>query len=384
MDLLKVLAMPFQLSSLLFVAMTSFVLGIVLGSGNFVTWLIGMLGVLIILTWLTRYAFGLIDDVANGVRETAAAKVEMASPFGDARCLVHPALTAALLILYAVKPELPVMPALLGVAVLFPASIAACAMSGHARDALNPMAIGRVIIGMGFWYVVAVLAMVACAVLGVLITRGLLSAWEPLTFGGMGIGWLLIASLELLLLVACAVLGGLVFQRREELGFAARISPERRAEAEHAQRNLDRQKLFDHLYTYLRSRDVASAIAETGQWLRGADPGQVYADVRELAAAGRQWNVPREFTRFVRELLPQLMRQPAAAQLAADAALAADPRFAPASEPEVVTLVEYALQTGRRRGATQLLENFIAAAQAAPGPRLQALRTRLQPAAPAP
>jgi hypothetical protein len=42
MDLLKVLAMPFQLTSLLFVAFTSFFLGFILGSGNFIVTLIGL------------------------------------------------------------------------------------------------------------------------------------------------------------------------------------------------------------------------------------------------------------------------------------------------------------------------------------------------------
>ena len=40
MDLLRVLAMPFQWGSLLFVGFSSFLLGIVVG-GNFVTALIG-------------------------------------------------------------------------------------------------------------------------------------------------------------------------------------------------------------------------------------------------------------------------------------------------------------------------------------------------------
>ena len=66
MDLIKVLGMPFQAGSLLFVAMSSLLLRLVLGAGNFVALLMGLWMALIVLVWLTRYAFRMIDDIANG------------------------------------------------------------------------------------------------------------------------------------------------------------------------------------------------------------------------------------------------------------------------------------------------------------------------------
>jgi hypothetical protein len=59
--------------------------------------------------------------------------------------------------------------------------------------------------------------------------------------------------------------------------------------------------------------------------------------------------------------------------------MAADARFAPAEEPVAIALVDYAMQTGRRRAAARLLENFLAARgnAATPGSRLSALREAL-------
>src|SRR5690606_26793510 len=116
------------------------------------------------------------------------------------------------------RPEWPVVPTLIGAALLFPPSIAASVMTGRARDALNPLAIAGVVRDLGIAYPVTVLAVAACAGLGVLLASGLST------------GWLLFVALELLLLLACASIGGAVYLRRFELGFIARVSPERRDE----------------------------------------------------------------------------------------------------------------------------------------------------------
>lgn len=375
MDLLKVLAVPFQPGSLLFVAASSLLLGLVLGSGNFVTALMGLWATLIILVWLTRYAFHMIDDIANGVREAAAADVELANPVGDTRYLVHPGLAVALGVLHLRYPTLSAAPTLILAALFFPPSIAASAMSGRARDALNPISVARVIAGFGPWYAVAVLAAAGCAALGVVLARML----EP--------GWLLFASLELLLLVAYAAIGGVVYHRRIELGFAARISPERRAEVQENARHAERQRLLDQVFGQLRGHDAPRAVADVAQWLRQAATHDLHGDVQAILVAGKAWNEPFEFARLLQGLLPVLLqlRQPALAFSVVEAGLGAHPAFTPADETTAVALIEYGMQTSRRRTATRLLQNFLArpGSAVAPESRLAALREALQPALPA-
>jgi hypothetical protein len=370
MDLLKVLGMPFQTGSLLFVALSSLLLGLVLGAGNFVAQLMGLWMTLIVLVWLTRYAFRMIDDIANGVREAPVAEVELTNPIGDARPWVHPALAAALSLFHWMTPELPVTPTLVAAALLFPPSIAASAMTGRARDALNPLAVAGVMRGLGPWLAVVGLSTAACVALAVVAVRLL----NP--------GIILVATLELLLLLAYACIGGVVYHRRIELGFAARLSPERRDEVAVHARARELQQLLDDLYRDLRAREAPRAIAAATQWLRGVAPHQLRDDVQALLGAGHRWNEPREYARLLQGLLPVLLqlRQPALAFSVAEAAQKIGGDFTAADEPTAVALIDYALQSGRRRAAERLLDSFLKAHQGSTGPRLAALRAALRPA----
>src|SRR4249920_1716848 len=91
MTLLRAMAFPLHMSSVLFIALSSLILALITrGQGAAI--LMSILPIYMMLVWLTQFAFTMIDDVANGRREAATATAEMLSPFGDARCWVHPAL----------------------------------------------------------------------------------------------------------------------------------------------------------------------------------------------------------------------------------------------------------------------------------------------------
>ncbi len=373
MELLKVLAMPFQMASLLFVAITSGLLALLLALGGptLITLVISAHAGWLMLVWLTNYALQMIDDAANGHREARTASIEMMhNPFLDARCWLHPAIAAGLAIMHYVRPEWPVWPGVVAAAALFPASIGACAMSGLARDALNPVAIFNVVRGLGPWYLLLVLFVAGCAMLGVLLVRQL----QP--------GLVLFASGQLLVLMVYAAIGGAMYQRRLELGFDPIVSPERKADLADAERVARRQQFIDGVYKDLRVSAAPRAINNVTDWLRNCPQRALPGDMQAILAAGRGWNLPpREYPRFLRDLLPALvtLRQPAAAWSVAEAGLAAAPGFSPADEPTAVAIIGYALQSGRRRAAGQLLENFLKRdGAAAPGPELGALRAALQ------
>ncbi len=373
MELLKVLAMPFQMASLLFVAITSGLLGLLLAVGGptLITVVISAHAAWLMLVWLTNYALQMIDDAANGHREARTASIEMMhNPFLDARCWLHPAIAAGLAITHYARPEWPVWPALVAAAALFPASIGACAMSGLARDALNPVAIFNVVRGLGRWYLLLVLFVAGCAMLGMLLVQQL------------QLGMVLFASGQLLVLLVYAAIGGAMYQRRLELGFEPIVSPERKADLADAERAGRRQQFIDGVYKDLRVREARRAITNVTDWLRNCPQRELSGDMQAVLAAGRGWNLPpREYPRFLRDLLPALvtLRQPAAAWSVAEAGLAAAPEFSPGDEATAVAIISYALQSGRRRAAAQLLENFLKRdVAAAPGPDLSALRVKLQ------
>jgi hypothetical protein len=374
MDLLKVLAMPFQWGSLLFVAASSLVLGLVMTMGGtlLTSAILSLFVIWTMLVWLTNYAVRLIDDAANGVREAGAASAEMMTdPYLDSRCWVHPLLAMALGVVHYIYPQWPVWPTLLAVVLLFPASIGACAMSGHALDALSPRAMLGVVRGLGSWYALLVLFLALCAMIGVLLARQ------------MPLGALMIAFDQLLLLMVYAAIGGALYQRRIELGFEPRISPERKAESVEMERAARRQSFLDGLYNDLRLRETKRAIAKARQWLAEVQPDHLASDVHALLAAGRNWDKLRDYPRLLQGFMPVLLerRQPALAYAVAETGLALDTGFSAMEESDSVALVGYALATGRRRAATQLLDNYLqrGGAGSEPGPQLATLRARLHP-----
>lgn len=367
MELSKALSMPFQLASLLFVAVTSLLVALIHSiPGPFA--MMGLpLGVLLTI-WQTQYAFKLIDDAANGVKEPATADVDLLDPWGDMRCWVHPLLGAGIVVLLLTQPQIPVWPVWLAAAALFPASLGAIAMTGRAFDALNPVLMARVMHGLGYYYPLAVLWIVLCVGVGSLIS--LLPLWEALR----------IAAAQLLLLLIYAFIGGAIFIRRLDLGFEPLASPEREQERGEKQHIARRQQMIDGLYSDLRVRHHADAATSLRQWIAQATPQQLSGDVRAILDAGARWSEPG-LVQLLRGLVQQLlsMRQPALAFAAVEVAIANAPTFAPEQESDAVAVIRYALQTGRKRLAATLLDNFMGGAtNHAPGPDLLELRSRLQ------
>jgi hypothetical protein len=374
-ELLKALAMPFHLGSLMFVAMTSMMLAVVLSVGGIAV-MLALPAACLILVCLTQYAFAMIDDAANGAPEAATVSAEMFSPIADLRCWVHPLLTAVVGTALWMQPDVSRLAMQIVAALLFPASLGAMAISGHAQDALNPFAMGRVVRGLGPYYLWCVLWVALCAALAVLVTS-------------LEAGVLLrAAALQLLLLLAYAFIGGALFVRRVDLGFVPRASPERKEERVEKERATQRQQLIDGLYRDLRVREPARAIASAKQWIEQAGQQQLHGDVKAILDAGARWNEPRGFAQLLRSLIPQLlsMRQPGLAFAAVEAGINALPGFTPEQESEAIAMIRFAIQTGRKRLAATLLANFTASTnfKGTPGPELAELRARLhnEPAAP--
>jgi hypothetical protein len=375
-ELLKVLAMPFQLASLLFVAVTSMFLTLLfkLGGSNVIAMVMALHALFLLLVWLTNFALHLIDDAANGVREARAASVEMmGNPFLDSRTWIHPLIAVALGVMHYQRPLWPLWPTLLAGVLFFPASIGACAISGHARDAVNPSMLLRVIRGLGLWYVLLVMFVAACAMLGVILVHQL------------SMSVVLIASLQLLLLLVYAGIGGALYERRFELGFDPRISPERVAEKLEAERIRHRQQFLDGLYNDLRLHEVQRAIATAASWLERITANERAGDVHAILAAGRTWPELRDYVFLLQGLVTTLveLKEPSLACTVAEAGLTITPEFRAKTEAGTATLVSYALETGRRRTASKLLDNFLMREGAGyqPGPQLAALRERVQPPA---
>ena len=374
MTLLRAMAFPLHMSSVLFIAISSLILALITrGQGAAI--LMSILPIYMMMVWLTQFAFTMIDDVANGRREAATATMEMLSPFGDPRCWVHPALAALIAILLFWQPQIPQAPVLVTAWLLFPASIGALAVSSRVFDALNPVAMWQVIRGLGQYYVLLLLATLVAGALFVWIVQS--DLWAIARF----------ALCELILLEVYALIGGTLHLRRLELGFEPMGNPERELEQAETARQLRRQKVFDDVYGKLRVRETPKAIVAAREWFETLPNIELQRDVAALLEASRSWSEPKAFGNFAQGLITQLLaaRQPGLALATAEEATRQASGFAPALESDAIALARYAQQTGRKGVARTLLRNFLAKSKdQPPGADLLALQQQLGEVADAP
>ncbi len=98
---------------------------------------------------------------------------------------------------------------------LFPASVAILGLEGNPFKAVYPVALGRMIRGLGLSYVVILAVLAGIALLVGLVAK--LHLWLVLE----------LATTMFAILSICSMLAGAVYERRHELGLDAWHSPER-------------------------------------------------------------------------------------------------------------------------------------------------------------
>jgi hypothetical protein len=359
------------MSSMLFVAMSSFILALITrnqGAAIFMS----ILPITMMMVWLTQFAFTMIDDVANGRREAATATHEMLSPFGDPRCWVHPALAAALSLGLFFLPQVPPAPVLIAAWLLFPASLGALAVSSRVFDALNPVAMWQVVRGLGPYYVLLLVATLLAGAVTLWILQS--DLWAMARF----------ALCELILLEVYALIGGTLHQRRLELGFDPISSPERELEQAEGERRQRRQRVFDDVYRKLCVRETPKAIAAAREWFDSLPTVELQRDVAALLEASRSWSEPKAFGNFAQGMITPLLaaRQPGLALAMTEEATRQAAGFAPALESDALALARYAQQTGRKGVARTLLQNYVAKLKdGQPGADLLALQQQLSESA---
>jgi hypothetical protein len=366
MSLWRALLMPFQLPSLLLVAISCLVLTVVLGVGGPIT-PFAWLATYIVVVWMNKFSFALLDAAANGETVTPVPSVEMLGPFTDPRSWVHPGLGAGVVFLQYFLPHHAGLIVLAVSLLLFPASLGAIVLSDHLLDALNPLAMWRMLRGFAQYYLLLLLGMALIALLG----------W--LSLGAPLLRLLHYAAIELAFLCIYALLGGMMFLRRIELGFSPRKSPERIAEMQAAQDLLARQRAIDEIFTAVRVRRFAEAATLLNKWFDAASERQRVLDLHAIIEAGAKWSDLRGYGVVLRALITRFLslRLHAMALTAAEAALKHAPTFSTESVAEALELARYAAHTGRKRLAMQIAGNAVEAAGSNAPAELKALQLQL-------
>lgn len=279
MTLLRALALPFQFTSLLFAGVIALLLAFVAASTP-VLLPPRLLGLYLLLSWLNKYGFALLDHAANGHVEAPVASIELLGPLGDLRAWVHPTLAAALTALCFFWLPGYGLPVALVAVLLWPASVAGLAIRHEFRAALDPRSLWRCASGLGRTYGLAVLGLLVVGTLGwALWLSDLPSA---LRYFLLALSWFTLQAL----------MGGLIYERRHVLGFEPTRSPERVQARIDADRDRRRQQMIDRVFSACRARNAAEAQRELQDWFAPLDDIDHAVDRREVLARATAWRDP--------------------------------------------------------------------------------------------
>lgn len=314
--------------------------------------LLGLPVVFIVSSWFFKYAFILLDHVANGRPGAPVLAMEDANPVGEMRPLAY---GCTALVFYSVTgvlgrhldAGLVSGIRLVGLAAL-PAVLATHTVTGSFAHSLNPILVADVARRLGAGYLVTLCVAAACWWLG-----------RAVVLDGAPLGLLLrIALLMLLWLEMFTVLGAVIHGRRIEIGFDPEHSPERRRQREDSALDRSRDRFIDQVFAEYRSGSSRNAMESIRRHASAsAAPVMEYEWIYARVAT---WPNPRLGNAVAQELLPLLLaaRRNGVALAVASDRLQADPAFRPATGEQTVQLAELARTGGDRALARKLLAQF--------------------------
>jgi hypothetical protein len=308
---------------------------------------------LILLSWFFKYAFVLLDHVADGAAEPPVLSVEMVNPASEQRPL---GLLFLVFAGYSLSGSVAVWLGetamwglrMLGLAML-PAVVAVQATTGSVLASLNPLACLDLLRRLGAYYGWILLCIAGFAGLA----KGVVTQWLgvlPLT-----------ACIALLLygwLAVFAMVGGVLFEQRAQLGFEARYAPERVQARHDAERDRERDRFMDGVFAEWRGGAVHNAWRTIEAHLAGA--ADAAAELEWLYERAKTWPDQRLAGRIAMEWVPHLLSARRLGKLLqlAQARIKADPRFRPLNSTQLIKLVELARDGGDHPTARALLEDF--------------------------
>lgn len=310
--------------------------------------LYGILLGLLLSSWFFKYAYVLLDSVANGRKDTPVMSVEMLNPVDEQRPLAQLIIcTVFAWGAYKIGGRAGVVVGFVGLLYL-PVSVAVLGASSRALDAVNPLALTRTIIGLGPYY----FAIMGVTILYVLLLFGLARASLPLT--------LQIAASLFLILSLFSALGSAIFERRHVLGYDATDAPERLAERDERERSQERARLLDLAYGAARSGNVADASSSLLEWLRQHDAADMERDARFFFEQARQWQDEKAFTFVSRFLVSRLLEsgKTGVAVEIADGVLQRSPHLRFGTSSDTLKVAQLARAAGRRTLTVRLLADF--------------------------
>lgn len=338
MDHLRVLLVPFHVTSLYLVAIFSVLLTLFSAGG-----LYGLIAQLFLQIWVVKYCYVVIEQLADGATEPPVMSTDMLSPF-EIRPWVQLGIIiggTALCTAVGGAASLVLAAALL---LLLPASIAVLGIGEPFYQAVNPITLLRMVRGLGPYYLVILVS--------IPVYYGIL--WLLARFGV----WTLVLNAAVLIcqLSFFSLIGGCIFLRRQQLGFEPSRSPERAASREEAERVKLRARMIDDVFQQVRIGKHVEATRPLAQWLRDLDGPTAAQDAQYVAIQALGWDNIAGLNTIGSTLIRHLLRagRPDAALAIFERLRTRSPALTVDSPDDLRTLAEYAESVGRAELATSM------------------------------
>ncbi len=346
----RYLLMPLRPAPLILVAIFSIIGAYAISGGT-----LGIFADLILVSWFSKYCFVLLDTVVAGHDELPVLSVEMLNPVDEQRPLLQAMIIGLGFIAcwWLYHHVGPVAGLGLGALLLcaLPASVGLLAIGDSWLHALSPVAIGRIMNGLG-WNYVGVLVMA--------LGGGVLIVALALTLGSL---LLIVALSQLVVMEMFCFVGGALFERRVDLQLDTRTHGERLAERDERHHAGSRGAVLDRSYALLRLKRRSDAWENLQPWIRQhCSDGHPFTEYHILLQATCSWDDPVIGDQVANEYLGKLLAS-GETGLALDALqmrLASNAAFHPAKEAYAQRLVELTTLAGRQDLSRQLLANAAA------------------------
>jgi pentatricopeptide repeat protein len=338
MDHLKVLLVPFHVTSLILIGVFSILFTIFDAGG-----LYGIIAQLIAQIWVVKYCYVLIEHIADGALEPPVMSTDMLSPF-EVRPWVQLAIVVAGTML-CVKIGGGAGLVLAGVLLtLLPASIAVLGVGEPFYQAVNPLILLRLIRGLGPYYLLILVSIPLYA--GILLLMLKFDAWN-LALHAVSI------AIEISFF---SLIGGCLYLRRHELGFEPSRSPERTAARDEAERVKERARMIDDVFQQARIGKHVEATRPLAKWLSSLDGATAALDAQFVAGQVLKWDGTAGLNTIGSTLIRHLLRagRPDAALAVFGRLRERSPTLTLDSPEDLRALIEYAQSTGREELATTM------------------------------
>ena len=364
----RYLAVPLRTAPLLLIGTFSVLLMVALKAG-----FLGIPLGLILLSWFSKYAFVVMDHVAEGAVEPPVLSVEMVNPLSEQRPVIL--LMMVIGLFFAANwashwiGDRGSLVLLFAAGATLPAIVAVQGATNTVVQSLNPRRVFGLILRLRGDYLV-ILGFIA---LVWLTARFVLDS-------AIGEALPLVVQVALIMyawLAMFVLIGGVLYERRFDIGLDDVHTPERvdTGDADDdAPDERTRNKEIDRIYAEWRGGAHANAWNTVlGIVGKSSDP---MAELRWIYQRAAQWPDGRLADRLAREMVPRLLAQRSTGE-ALDLVrerLKKDARFRPAGSADLLTLVQLARAAGDRATARVLLQDF---SKLYPGEPAQAMVDRL-------